>query len=84
MAGGFTSDGGVNDTIEANVNNELDRVRAAMQVPGNTRFCDECGEFIPLARRNAVPWTRYCVKHAPDAGPASTYNRRGSKDSQLR
>ncbi|ANH51113.1 putative zinc-finger containing protein [Pseudomonas phage VSW-3] len=84
MASGFAGDDGVNDTIEANVNNELDRVRASMSVPGNTRYCDECGEFIPLARRNAVPWTRYCVKHAPDTGPSALINRRGSKDSQLR
>ena len=43
---------------------------------------------IPQARRNAVPGVRLCVAcqsaHDQDAGGTGSYNRRGSKDSQLR
>ena len=50
--------------------------------------CEECGAEIPAGRREALPGVRLCVgcqserdRHdAPHAG----YNRRGSKDSQLR
>ena len=42
---------------------------------------------IPLARRRALPGVRLCVpcQEAHDAEASfSGYNRRGSKDSQLR
>jgi len=41
-----------------------------------------------LARRKAVPGVRLCVRCQEEAdaaeGAAALYNRRGSKDSQLR
>ena len=50
--------------------------------------CDECGTEIPEARRKALPGTRLCVtcQDAQDRDQAAYagYNRRGSKDSQLR
>jgi RNA polymerase-binding transcription factor DksA len=55
--------------------------------PGLTH-CEECDAPIPAARRKAVPGVRLCVacQEAQDAEQrsASLYNRRGSKDSQLR
>jgi RNA polymerase-binding transcription factor DksA len=43
---------------------------------------------IPEARRKAMPGVRLCVPcqeaHDLEQGAASGYNRRGSKDSQLR
>ena len=50
--------------------------------------CEECGAEISEGRREALPGVRLCVEcqserdrcNAPHAG----YNRRGSKDSQLR
>jgi RNA polymerase-binding transcription factor DksA len=49
--------------------------------------CEECGEEFPEARRKALPGARTCVQcqSARDRKPAfSAFNRRGSKDSQLR
>jgi RNA polymerase-binding transcription factor DksA len=56
------------------------------QGPGLAR-CEECDAPIPEARRKAVPGVRLCVacQQAQDAERgANLYNRRGSKDSQLR
>jgi len=48
----------------------------------------ECGESIPEARRKAIAGVRLCIvcqtEHDKSASTASAYNRRGSKDSQLR
>ncbi len=50
-------------------------------------FCEECEEPIPVARQQALPGVRLCVacqqEQEKDAA-FSIYNRRGSKDSQLR
>jgi RNA polymerase-binding transcription factor DksA len=50
--------------------------------------CAECGARIPEARREAIPGVRLCVAcqeaHDKDTVAFSGYNRRGSKDSQLR
>lgn len=49
-------------------------------------FCDDCDEEIPEARKKAIKGCKFCVqcqtKH--DNIQSSYYNRRGSKDSQLR
>ncbi|WP_251282641.1 DksA/TraR family C4-type zinc finger protein, partial [Enterobacter hormaechei] len=50
--------------------------------------CEECGDPIPEARRKAIPGVRQCIacQQEKDSKNAahSGYNRRGSKDSQLR
>ena len=50
--------------------------------------CEECDAPIPAARRKAVPGVRLCVAcqegHDEENRSAGLYNRRGSKDSQLR
>jgi phage/conjugal plasmid C-4 type zinc finger TraR family protein len=50
--------------------------------------CAECGAAIPEARRAAIPGVRLCItcQEADDRGNTASagYNRRGSKDSQLR
>ncbi|HEY9540307.1 MAG TPA: TraR/DksA C4-type zinc finger protein, partial [Luteimonas sp.] len=51
--------------------------------------CEECDVEIPEARRKAVPGVRLCVdcqqaRDAENEASAGGYNRRGSKDSQLR
>lgn len=85
MAVGFVKDDGVNDTIDATINNEIDFVRSQLLGDGSDD-CLDCGCTIPLARRKAVPSASYCVvcqtKH--DKSSTSYYNRRGSKDSQIR
>ncbi|MNY74671.1 hypothetical protein D3C86_2137560 [compost metagenome] len=50
--------------------------------------CEECDAAIPEARRKAVPGVRLCVncqaEHDRESAAYAGYNRRGSKDSQLR
>ncbi|NZA27094.1 DksA/TraR family C4-type zinc finger protein [Luteimonas sp. SJ-92] len=88
MATGWAGDGAVQDQIDATVKDGIRRVRSRLRAgPGLSR-CEECDEPIPAARREAVPGVRLCVacQEAQDreAGAAGGYNRRGSKDSQLR
>lgn len=85
MAVGFGSVDGVQDTIASTVANAVDFARANLYRGVSPEFCDECDEKIPLARRKAIS-TRYCVKcqNKFDKKISPMYNRRGSKDSQLR
>lgn len=88
MATGWAGDGAVQDQIDATVDEAIQRARAQLrQGPGLTR-CEECDAPIPPARRQAVPGVRLCVscQEAADAElhAGGGYNRRGSKDSQLR
>jgi len=88
MATGWAGDGAVQDQIDATVKDAIKRARSRLpQGPGLER-CEECDTPIPLARRKAVPGVRLCVacQQAHDEAEAhsSGYNRRGSKDSQLR
>ena len=87
MAGGWTRDGAVQDQIDDTVKDAVAAARARMPAGGSARFCDECGEPIPEARREALPGVRTCVacQSLRDAQRrTSGINRRGSKDSQLR
>lgn len=88
MATGWAGDGAVQDQIDATVKDAIKRARSQLREgPGRTH-CEECEAAIPEARRKAVAGVRLCIAcqeaedrgHAADAG----YNRRGSKDSQLR
>lgn len=87
MAGGWSRDGAVQDQIDDTVNDAVLAARARLaDVEGETH-CVECGEEIPAARRRALPSARTCVacQSARDARTtAAGFNRRGSKDSQLR
>lgn len=88
MAVGWAKDGAVEDQISDSLNDELERARSLLYKGESLRFCEECGERIPEARRRALPGVRLCVACQEEAdkrqGPAQLYNRRGSKDSQLR
>ncbi|HEY4529622.1 MAG TPA: DksA/TraR family C4-type zinc finger protein [Luteimonas sp.] len=87
MATGWAGDGAVQDQIDATVKDGIERARSRLGTGPGRRDCEECGEPIPEARRSAVPGVRLCIacQSAQDeeAGHAG-YNRRGSKDSQLR
>ena len=88
MATGWAGDGAVQDQIDATVDDAVQRARQQLrQGPGLER-CEECDAAIPPARRKAVPGVRLCVAcqqlHDEEARGAALYNRRGSKDSQLR
>jgi phage/conjugal plasmid C-4 type zinc finger TraR family protein len=88
MATGWAGDGAVQDQIDATIKDAIKRVRSQLpQGPGLMR-CEECDAEIPEARRKAIPGVRLCVtcQEARDQEQAgfAGYNRRGSKDSQLR
>lgn len=88
MATGWAGDGAVQEQIDATVGDGIRRARSRLpQGPGRTH-CEECEAPIPEARRNALPGVRLCVacQEALDAEERAFtgYNRRGSKDSQLR
>lgn len=88
MATGWAGDGAVNEQIDATVKDAVERARRQLpQGPGLER-CEECDAPIPPARRRAMPGVRLCVPcqqaHDEEEASFSGYNRRGSKDSQLR
>jgi RNA polymerase-binding transcription factor DksA len=58
-----------------------------MKMGEGQTHCQECGEDIPEARRRVLPGVRTCVacQSEIDRRPVSIgFNRRGSKDSQLK
>lgn len=88
MAGGWARDGAVQDQIDANVEDAVKRARDSMPRGESLKRCEECDAEIAEARRQAVPGVRLCVncqsERDREQKAASGYNRRGSKDSQLR
>lgn len=88
MATGWAGDGAVQDQIDASVKDGIARVRSKLPSGPGLQHCEECEAVIPEARRKAIPGVRLCVacQEAVDAEEAgfAGYNRRGSKDSQLR
>jgi phage/conjugal plasmid C-4 type zinc finger TraR family protein len=88
MATGWAQDGAVQEQIDATVKDGILHAKSRLpQGPGATH-CEACGAAIPEARRIALPGVRVCVPcqeaRDKDTAAVSGYNRRGSKDSQLR
>ena len=88
MAGGWSKDGAIQDQIDASVEDAVREARARLSRGESLKSCEDCGEDIPQARREALPGVRRCVQCqelADDRNEKqSLFNRRGSKDSQLR
>jgi phage/conjugal plasmid C-4 type zinc finger TraR family protein len=88
MAGGWTADGGVQDQIDATVDSEIERARSRLPKGESRLTCEDCEGPIPEGRRLAMPGVRRCVRCQTELDKAdsdrSLFNRRGSKDSQLR
>jgi phage/conjugal plasmid C-4 type zinc finger TraR family protein len=88
MATGWAGDGAVQDQIDATVQDAITRAQSRLPSGPSLEHCAECGTAIPEARRAAIPGVRLCVScqeaHDKDAAQFTGYNRRGSKDSQLR
>lgn len=87
MASGWAGDGAVQDQIDSTIEDAIDRARRQLPSGDSRTHCEECDTAIPEARRRAIPGVRLCVQcqSERDAEAAySGYNRRGSKDSQLR
>ena len=88
MAGGFAKDGAVQEQIDATVEDAIKRARDDLPRGESLSHCEECNKPIPAARREAIPGVRLCIacqaEQDAEAKTVSGYNRRGSKDSQLR
>jgi len=88
MATGWAGDGAVQDQIDATVKDAVERAKSLLPNGPSLSHCADCGVEIPEARRQAIPGVRLCIpcQEAEDKERAafSGYNRRGSKDSQLR
>jgi phage/conjugal plasmid C-4 type zinc finger TraR family protein len=88
VATGWAGDNAVNDQIDATVKDGIKRAQSRLPQGPSLTHCAECGALIPEARRAAIAGVRLCIacqealdrEHTQSAG----YNRRGSKDSQLR
>ncbi|HEY4581376.1 MAG TPA: DksA/TraR family C4-type zinc finger protein [Lysobacter sp.] len=88
MATGWAGDGAVQDQIDATVGDAIRRARSRLPQGPGREHCEDCDAPIPEARRAAMPGVRLCIAcqerlDAEERGHAG-YNRRGSKDSQLR
>ncbi|EMS77283.1 MULTISPECIES: DksA/TraR family C4-type zinc finger protein [Desulfotignum] len=88
MAVGWARDGAVQEQIDASVADAVKQARDRLGRGESRTHCDVCEEKIPEARRKALPGVRLCVHcqsemEKNDSG-VRLFNRRGSKDSQLK
>ena len=88
MATGWAAEGAVQEQIDATVKDGIRRSQLQLARGPGLTHCAECATEIPAARQNAVPGVRLCLAcqnaYDQDLARVSGYNRRGSKDSQLR
>jgi phage/conjugal plasmid C-4 type zinc finger TraR family protein len=90
MATGWAKEGAVQEQIDSTVAEGIELARSRLSQAGEgLTHCEECGEAIPQARREAVPGARLCVacqsrEDARETQASGGFNRRASKDSQLR
>jgi phage/conjugal plasmid C-4 type zinc finger TraR family protein len=88
MAGGWSRDGAVQEQIDASVEDAIKQARSRLPAGEGLMNCEECDKSIPEARRKAVPGVRLCIECQTELDKTQSafagYNRRGSKDSQLR
>ena len=87
MASGWSKDGDIQAQIDASVNDAVDMARARLPQGKSLPFCEACEEQIPKARRKAIVGVKLCVSCQSEQDEKTTlsgFNRRGSKDSQLR
>ncbi len=89
MAGGWSKDGAVQDQIDASIKDAIKQAKERLPKGESLTHCEECDAEIPEARREAVPGVRLCVQCQAELDEqqkkdVQMFNRRGSKDSQLR
>ena len=88
MATGWAREGAVQEQIDATVRDGIRRVQGQLPSGPGSIHCVNCTTVILGARREAIPGVRLCVRCQEEEDKAaavfSGYNRRGSKDSQLR
>jgi phage/conjugal plasmid C-4 type zinc finger TraR family protein len=88
MATGWARDGAVQEQIDASVEDAVELARSRLPTGKSLTHCEECGNDIPEARRQAIKGVRLCVSCQQELDQLQAeqqgINRRGSKDSQLR
>jgi phage/conjugal plasmid C-4 type zinc finger TraR family protein len=88
MAVGWSRDGAVQDQIDATVASGVQLAKSRLPEGESLTHCEECEVAIPEARRKAVPGVHFCVRCQSELEKrqkaVTPYNRRGSKDSQLK
>lgn len=88
MASGWANEGAVQEQIDSSIEDAIARVRSQLPKGESLSHCEECDAAIPEARRAAIQGVRLCVNCQNERDKQQTavsgYNRRGSKDSQLR
>lgn len=87
MATGWARDGAVQDQIDASVEDAVELARSRLPKGESLLRCEECDAEIPAGRREAIPGVRLCIKcqsELDETQHLGGFNRRGSKDSQLR
>ena len=88
MASGWASDDAVQEQIDSSIEDAIQRAPSQLPRGESLSHCEECDASIPEARRQAVAGVRLCIacqsSHDQEQARFSGYNRRGSKDSQLR
>lgn len=88
MAGGWSKDGAVQEQIDVSIEDAVVAVRSRLPKGESLLNCEDCGNELPEARRQAIHGVRLCIKCQNEQEKIqiihSQYNRRGSKDSQLR
>jgi len=88
MAVGWARDGAVQEQIDATVASAVQLAKSRLPAGESLTHCQACEAPIPEARRQAVPGVRYCVNcQSEREGQQKTlvlYNRKGSKNSQMK
>ena len=88
MAVGWARDGAIQDQIDASVKDAVKRARSRLTDGESLTHCGQCETAIPEARRKAIPGVCLCVSCQSAREERQTtptgFNRRGSKDSQLK
>jgi len=88
MAVGWSRDEAVQEQIDATVESAVQLAKSRLPDGESLTHCEECEAEIPEARRRAIPGVRSCVicqsEREKRLNTGGLYNRRGSKDSQLK
>ena len=88
MAVGWSRDEAVQEQIDATVDAAVQLAKSRLPQGEGLRHCEDCGLEIPEGRRNAIPGVRSCVRCQAEREKrlkaVEYYNRKGSKDSQLK
>lgn len=88
MASGWAPEGAVGDQIASSIEDAVRKAREQLPRGQSLAQCEQCDDAIPEGRQRALPGVRLCVscQEQEDQSSATTsgYNRRASKDSQLR